>query len=64
MPDKLTEVYQFRISSTLLHNVKSKLTKQELDVMLEDMRDLMSKHVHLSKAIFNPKMYQDENEVN
>jgi len=62
MSEKLLEIYPVRITPTLQHNIK-KLTKQEVDQMLDEIRNLMSRHVHNSNAFFNPKIYQDETEV-
>ena len=62
MPEKLLEIFHLRISETLSYNI-GKLNKQEHDQMLAEVRDLMARHVHNSEAIFNPKIYQDDEEV-
>lgn len=63
MPEKLLELYPIRISQTLQHNLK-KLSATETNTMLKEVRDLMARHVHNSEAIFDPKIYQDEEMVN
>lgn len=61
MTEKLLEQYIIKVSSTLKHNL-NKLTDVETKSMLEEVRQLMAKHVHNSAAVFNYRIYTDEDE--
>lgn len=63
MPDKLDKVYEFRIQSYLDENLK-KLAADERKVMQDEMRNLMSRHVHNCRAVFDPSKYQNEPDLN
>ena len=63
MSDKLLEVYDLRMSTVLKHNLK-KMTDTELKSCLDEVRDLIARHVHNSKAVFKPSLYQNEEESN
>jgi hypothetical protein len=63
MPDKLLETFEMRMTVVLKHNIK-KLTPEEHKKMLEEVRDLMARHVHNCHAIFDPIVYQSESEIN
>lgn len=57
--DKLLEVYNLRITTTLKHNLE-KLTKHETEQMLSEVRNVMARHVHNCAAICDLRIYQDD----
>ena len=57
--DKLLEVYNLRITTTLKHNLE-KLTKQETEQMLIEVRNVMARHVHNCSAVCDLRIYQDD----
>lgn len=59
--DKLLEVYNLRITTTLKHNL-SKLTKGETEKMLDEVRLVMARHVHNCEAVCDLKIYIDDTE--
>ena len=63
MSDKLLETYELRMTTLLKHNLK-KLSPEENKKMLEEVRILMARHVHNCNAVFDPIIYQSEQEIN
>lgn len=57
--DKLLELYNLRITTTLKHNLE-KLTKQETEKMLTEVRNVMARHVHNCEAVCDLRIYQDD----
>ena len=60
MSDKLDVIYDIRITAQLKQNLQ-KLEDDEKKKMLKEINDLMARHIHNCRAVFDPTLYQNEN---